>query len=95
MTNWSITPHYLFCVYLLIISFIGWLQMHIDKYRAKHHRWRISEQSLMFTALFGGAGGIWLGMRTARHKTKKPLFTITVPLLFLLQLVFLVYCFIS
>lgn len=91
MSFFSFSPQGVFFVYWLVLCIIGGLLMHIDKYRAKHHRWRISERSLMLIALVGGAGGIWVGMRTAHHKTRKPLFQIMVPLLFFIQLLFLIY----
>lgn len=86
----SISFSVIYSCYLLFVCFIGWFQMLRDKYRAKHHHWRISERSLIIIALLGGAGGIWLGMHTAHHKTKKPLFYITVPCLFLFQVMMLI-----
>ena len=41
----------------------------IDKYRAKHDKWRIPEKTLMLLALLGGAIGAFLGMKAFHHKT--------------------------
>ena len=59
----------------------------IDKYRAKHDMWRISEKTLLLFALLGGALGAYLGMKTFRHKTQHKKFTIIVSVLALIQLV--------
>lgn len=95
MEIWSIPPQYFFCGYCFLMSGIGWLQMYIDKSRSIQHRWRISERSLMMTALLGGAVGIWLGMYTVHHKTRKPLFIIMIPGLSFFQTLFLIYILIS
>lgn len=78
-------------IYILIINILGFLMMFIDKRRAKKDRWRISESTLfMFTWLGGGIGTI-LGMYKFRHKTKKKKFTIGMPTILILELIFLVY----
>ena len=51
-----------------------------DKLRAMKNRRRISEKTLILCAFFMGALGAFLGMQTFRHKTKKPLFNILIPL---------------
>ena len=56
--------------YLCIINLIGFAIMGVDKKRAIRGAWRISEASLFFTALIGGALGTTLGMEDFRHKTK-------------------------
>lgn len=60
--------------------------MGIDKQRAIHHQWRISESTLMGVALLGGSIGILLGMTLFHHKTSKPLFYLGVPLIIGVQL---------
>ncbi|MGP1272177.1 MAG: DUF1294 domain-containing protein [Phycisphaerales bacterium] len=51
----------------------------IDKHRAQRDRWRIKERTLMLLALAFGWPGAMLGMKLARHKTRKRLFTLGVP----------------
>ena len=54
--------------------------MGIDKFFAIKKHWRISEKALIISALIGGGIGSLLGMLTFRHKTKKLLFKIIIPL---------------
>lgn len=65
--------------YLLIMNAISFLLMLADKLRAKKHRWRIPEATLMLSAALGGSIGCLLGMYAIRHKTRKPKFYIGVP----------------
>ena len=73
---------YIIAVNILAFSFMG-----IDKRRARAGLRRIPERSLFMTAIAGGVFGIWLGMYTFRHKTRKRAFVVGVPLLALLFLV--------
>ena len=79
--------------FLLLINALGFLLMLADKQKAKKHLWRIPEAVLLAFAALGGSLGVLLGMYICRHKTKKPLFYLTIPLLLILQL-FLIkeYC---
>lgn len=78
-------------IYLIAINLIGFLAMGIDKLKAKRASWRIPENTLfMFTILGGGIGTI-AGMYTFRHKTKKLKFTIGMPVLFILEIVIIIY----
>lgn len=42
----------------------------IDKWKAKHDRWRISEAALLGSAFCLGGAGALFGMTVFRHKTK-------------------------
>lgn len=57
----------------------------IDKWKAEHHRWRISESVLVGAAVFGVFGAL-LGMIFWRHKTRKPKFYIGIPVILALEL---------
>ena len=72
--------------YLLIINAVGFTLMLVDKWKAKHHRWRIPEATLMGMALLGGSVGSLLGMYTFRHKTKHIKFTLGIPLILVIQI---------
>jgi len=58
-----------------------------DKWQAKRGGWRVSERMLISMAALFGALGAFTTMRLFRHKTRKPKFSVGVPLLLLLQLV--------
>ncbi|WP_404456388.1 DUF1294 domain-containing protein [Virgibacillus necropolis] len=71
--------------YLVIINIIAFILMGIDKRRAIKHKWRISEKTLLVTAIVGGSIGAIVGMRMFRHKTKHRLFTIGMPFILVIQ----------
>lgn len=73
-------------IYLLVINFIGFLSMWIDKKKAKYGRWRIPENTLFLYAFLGGTVGSIIGMQVFRHKTQKPKFKIGMPALLVLQI---------
>lgn len=83
-----------FLLYLLLINALGFLLMLIDKWKAKHNRWRIPEATLMGVAALGGSIGSLLGMYTVRHKTKHIKFTLGIPLILAVQLAALAYLFV-
>lgn len=80
-------------IYLASINFYGYLVMGIDKHRAKKSQWRISEKHLLGAALLGGSLGVWMGMRTFRHKTQHRSFQILVPAFMLLHIGLAIYVF--
>lgn len=75
---------YLLC-YLIIINALGLAIMLADKIKARQHAWRIPEATLLTVAAIGGSLGSLLGMYLFRHKTRHLKFTVTVPLLLILQ----------
>ena len=81
-------------IYLLIINALGFLLMLVDKWKAKHNRWRIPEATLMTVAALGGSVGSLIGMYTVRHKTKHVKFTLGIPLILAVQLAALAYLFV-
>lgn len=78
-------------IYLAVLNVVAFVAYGIDKYKAKHNRWRISEATLLLLAIVGGSLGALLGMKAFRHKTQKSKFTITIPLVLALQLAVLLY----
>lgn len=78
-------------IYLLIINIFSFLIMFIDKTRAKHKEWRISEKSLISYAIAGGSIGMLLGMSYFRHKTNHKKFTIGVPTILIIQIILSIY----
>ena len=81
--------HNPFIIYLLIINIAALFTMLIDKRRAIKHQWRISEKALIGMSIVGGSIGMLCGMKTFRHKTKHKKFTLGVPLILILQILFL------
>ena len=75
--------------YLLIINALGLLFMLIDKQKAKRNAWRIPEATLLTIAALGGSIGCIAGMYLFRHKTKHLKFTVSLPLLLILNFVVL------
>ena len=71
--------------YLLIINAAALLLMLQDKKIARTHRGRVPEAVLLATAVLGGSLGATVGMLVFRHKTRKPVFSIGLPVLLLLQ----------
>lgn len=78
-------------IYLLIINALSFLFMSVDKHRAKKNLWRIPERTLLLLAAIGGSFGSLLGMRLVRHKTRKPAFSIGIPILFAIQVILLFF----
>ena len=74
-------------IYLLIINALSFLLMLVDKQKAKKNKWRIPESTLLGATLIGGSVGALAGMYAVRHKTKKPTFSVGIPILLLLQIV--------
>ena len=72
--------------YLIIINAVAFLLMLADKQKARKHRWRIPEATLMGCAALGGSIGALAGMYLFRHKTKHPKFTLGIPAILLIQL---------
>lgn len=85
----------LFCYYLVSINIIAAIVYGIDKWKAKHQKWRIPEASLLCLAMAGGALGAYIGMQLFHHKTKHKKFIFLVPLFLLLWLVGLIYFFVE
>lgn len=81
--------------YLLAINVAAFLVYGIDKLKAKHAKWRISEATLLLLAAVGGSIGAWLGMKVWHHKTLHMKFRYGVPLIILLQIALIAYLHIS
>lgn len=77
-------------IYLLSINFIGYLTMLIDKNLARRHMWRVYELVIFLYALFGGGIGVYAGMYSFRHKTKKKIFTFGVPAIIILETIMVI-----
>jgi len=80
------------------INFIAFIIMLVDKIKSTQRgAERISEGTLFFMAAAFGAIGVYLGMFTFRHKTKKFYFLIGIPLIIIQNaaLVYVIYLFLQ
>ncbi len=73
--------------YFIIINIISFIFYGYDKYCSIKKLWRISEYHLLALGLIGGGIGSLLGMIIFRHKTKKPIFKILVPLFIIINII--------
>ncbi len=76
-----------FVYYLAAINLVTFIVYGVDKRKAIRQQWRISEKTLILLAVFGGSIGAAAGMICFHHKTKKMKFRISIPAIFLVQLV--------
>ncbi len=77
-------------IYLGVINIIGIILCIKDKYAAKKGKWRVKENTFITLCLFGGSLGIYLCMKVIRHKTKHKKFMIGIPLIMVLQVIFVI-----
>ena len=77
--------------YLIIINLVAFATYYVDKRKAVKQRYRISEQALLLLALAGGAFGSLAAMQVFRHKTKKPKFFVTVPVLCIVWMIIIFF----
>lgn len=82
-----------FLIYLILVNLTAFMLYGIDKIKARHHKWRIPEATLLLAAAIGGSAGALLGMLVFRHKTKHLKFVIGVPLILITELLAYLYFF--
>jgi len=76
-----------FYIYLAVINVIAVIVTVHDKNAAQRGAWRVKERTLMLISALGGAPAMYLTMLTIHHKTRKPLFMIGIPVIFVLELI--------
>lgn len=76
--------------YLIIMNLVGFAMMGIDKRKAMKKLWRIPESTLFIIAIIGGSIGSIIGMRVFHHKTRHWYFVYGMPLILLLQILFII-----
>lgn len=78
-------------IYFLIgMNILSFILFFVDKRLAIHHKYRISEHTLLMSCALGGSIGAILAMNVFHHKTRKIKFKI-LPILFLIAQIYLVY----
>ncbi len=75
-----------FLFWVLCASLLDFALMGVDKWKARHNRWRVPERAFFCVAVLGGTPGALLGMWTFRHKTRHWYFRYGLPALLLVQL---------
>ncbi len=73
-------------IYVLAVNITGFFMIWYDKALAKSGKYRIPESRLLLVALAGGSIGVYTGMHLFKHKTKKLIFTIGIPAIFIAQI---------
>ncbi len=78
---------YKYSFYLLAaINLVSFFAIFIDKRKAENGFSRISEKTFFILAFLFGGVGIYLGMFTFHHKTKKWYFILIIPLIIVLNI---------
>ena len=78
-------------IYLAAVNVVTFFMYGIDKLKAKHSKWRISEAALLWMAVIGGSIGAWLGIKIWHHKTMHKKFKYGVPAIIILQIAAIIY----
>jgi uncharacterized membrane protein YsdA (DUF1294 family) len=72
-------------IVLIALNLSTWLMVAWDKAIAGRDITRVPENVLLFLAFVGGAGGLLLGMKLFRHKTRKSSFQYALVAIFGIQ----------
>lgn len=73
--------------FLFVINLIAFGTFGFDKWQAKKHQWRISENTLLGISLLGGILGAASGMILFNHKVSKKSFLVKFIFVVLIDLV--------
>ena len=73
-------------LYFILINIITFITFGIDKKLAKRNKNRVPESTMILLSALGGALGGFVAMYVFRHKTHKPKFFLTVPMLLVLHI---------
>ncbi|MBR4804168.1 MAG: DUF1294 domain-containing protein [Bacteroidales bacterium] len=77
--------------YLVVINVVTFVLYGIDKWKARHSKWRVAEAVLLGMAVIGGSVGAWLGMAVWHHKTLHNKFRYGIPLILVAQIALLIF----
>lgn len=76
---------------LVAINLLAFVWVGLDKQKSLNHSDRLPEVSFFFISIFFAALGVLLGMLVFRHKTRKIYFPLGIGLLFIQQILLLVF----
>ena len=82
--------YFILLIYLEAVNLAALVVMGLDKHRSRVQRERIPESVLLGLALLGGSVGVLGGMYLFRHKTRKPKFTVGVPMILAMEVLFFI-----
>ena len=78
-------------MYFLVISALAvWVTL-ADKTAAKNRDERVPEIWLLLIGLLGGAAAEWVCMKLARHKTRRSLFMVGLPIFVVIHAVIAIF----
>ena len=77
---------YCLLIYLAAINIVAFFLYGIDKWKARHDKWRITEARLIWIAVAGGSIGALFGMKLWHHKTLHAKFRYGLPAILILQI---------
>lgn len=79
-------------IWLCVISLVAVIVTIADKWKAKRGKWRVPEATLLLISALGGSAAMYVTMLYIRHKTKHIKFMAGIPLIFVFQIIILVWC---
>lgn len=77
--------------YLAAATVVTFVTYGLDKWKARHGKWRIPEATLLLLAAVGGSLGAWAGMKVWHHKTLHKKFRYGIPAIIIIQLLLASY----
>lgn len=89
---WQVfTQHKFLLYYLGGINLLTFIFFGVDKLKAKKEKERIKITTLLILSAVGGSIGGVLAMLIFRHKTKKPYFSLGMPIIIITQIAVIIY----
>lgn len=77
--------------YLILINIITFITFALDKLKAILGKWRLKTITLLGLCFIGGSIGGLLSMHIFRHKTKVEYFTYGIPIIMVMQSIFVIF----
>lgn len=75
--------------YFILINIFTFIIFGVDKLKAIHGNLRIREKTLLSLCILGGSIGGLIGMYLFRHKTLVTYFYLGIPIILIIQLIFI------
>ena len=77
---------------IIAMNLVTFILFAWDKFISGRKGRRVPESNLLVLSLLFGAFGAFMSMYLFRHKTQKLKFTISVPIMMVLQIAFIIMC---